>query len=307
MSGSIDRAAMSRLTPSRRPGRARGRAARRRLERRRPRRRRASRVVGVVRRSDGLVSMAPNLGWRDVPLGDALVRDLDLAVPVAIANEADLGALAEHRRGAAVGADHVLFISGDVGVGGGLIVDGKPLDRRGRLRRRGRPLPDQPGRRRRVAAARSAAGRPRSARGRCCGGPGGRRVAVAASVEAVVREAEAGSPVALAALAEVGRWLGIGLAGLVNVLNPEVIVLGRPVRPDPAVRGPGPRAASSTGGPVCAAWPRPGRPREARGRRPADRCRGVRVRTASRRPGRMAGAARRAGRARFRLSTKAVT
>ena len=84
-------------------------------------------VVGVVRRSDGLVSMAPNLGWRDVPLGEALSRDLDLPVPISVANEADLGALAEHRRGAAVGANQVLFISGDVGVGAGLIVDGKPL------------------------------------------------------------------------------------------------------------------------------------------------------------------------------------
>ena len=84
-------------------------------------------VVGVVRRSDGLVSMAPNLGWRDVPLGEWLDRTLDVAIPISIANEADLGALAEHRRGAAVGYDDVLFISGEVGVGGGLIVEGRPL------------------------------------------------------------------------------------------------------------------------------------------------------------------------------------
>jgi len=45
-------------------------------------------------------------------------------------------------------------------------------------------------------------------------------------VDAVLREAEAGSPVALGALDEVGRWLGFGLAGLVNVFNPRVIVLG---------------------------------------------------------------------------------
>jgi predicted NBD/HSP70 family sugar kinase len=45
-------------------------------------------------------------------------------------------------------------------------------------------------------------------------------------VDAVLRDAAAGSAVALHALAEVGRWLGVGLAGLVNVLNPELIVLG---------------------------------------------------------------------------------
>src|SRR5207247_3817444 len=84
-------------------------------------------VVGVVRRSDGFVSTAPNLGWRDVPLGDRLRAGLGSAGPIAVANEADLGALAEVRRGAARGADDVLFVSGEVGVGGGTSDDGQPM------------------------------------------------------------------------------------------------------------------------------------------------------------------------------------
>ena len=84
-------------------------------------------VVGVVRRSDGVVSMAPNLGWVDVGLRDELVRMFGDDVPIHVANEADLGALAEARRGAAVGADHILYLSGEVGVGGGIIVDGEPF------------------------------------------------------------------------------------------------------------------------------------------------------------------------------------
>ena len=84
-------------------------------------------MVGVVRRADGLVSMAPNLGWTDEPLGERLAAVFGDDIPISIANEADLGALAEARRGAAVGADHVLFVSGEVGVGGGLIVDGQPF------------------------------------------------------------------------------------------------------------------------------------------------------------------------------------
>ena len=39
-------------------------------------------------------------------------------------------------------------------------------------------------------------------------------------------DAEAGEPVALAAYAETGRWLGIGLSGIINVLNPELVLLG---------------------------------------------------------------------------------
>lgn len=182
-------------------------------------------VVGVVRRTDGLVSTAPNLGWRDQPLGTRLAAALAIDVPIEVANEADLGALAELRRGAAVGAGHVLFLSGEVGVGGGLIVDGVPL--RGVAGYGGEVghLPVNPA----GAACRcgsvgcweteigegsllSRAGRPAA---------GGRT-----AVDAVIADARIGEPRAIAALDETGRWLGIGLAGLVNVLNPEIVVLG---------------------------------------------------------------------------------
>jgi predicted NBD/HSP70 family sugar kinase len=51
------------------------------------------------------------------------------------------------------------------------------------------------------------------------------------AMAAVMRDAQAGSPVALAALAETGRWLGIGIAGLINILNPELILLGGQLAP----------------------------------------------------------------------------
>jgi predicted NBD/HSP70 family sugar kinase len=182
-------------------------------------------VVAVVRRSDGFVRMAPNLGWRDVALGERLVEGLRTTLPIAVANEADLGALAEHRRGAAVGADHVLYISGEVGVGGGLIVDGQPLTGVAGYGGEVGHVPVNP------------------AGGVCrCGSVGcweteigesalltraGRQAdGGRAAVDAVLRDAAAGSPVALNALSNVGRWLGVGLAGLVNVLNPELVVLG---------------------------------------------------------------------------------
>ena len=182
-------------------------------------------VVGTVRREDGFVRMAPNLGWRDVPLADRLAGALGTRLPVSVANEGDLGALAEQRRGAAVGFDHVLFISGEVGVGGGLIVDGRPLTGVAGYGGEVGHVPVNPagtvcrcgsmgcwetevGER----ALLLLAGHP----------PGGGR----AEVDAVLREAAAGSPAALSALDNVGRWLGIGLAGLVNVLNPQRVVLG---------------------------------------------------------------------------------
>jgi predicted NBD/HSP70 family sugar kinase len=182
-------------------------------------------VAGVVRRSDGFISTAPNLGWRDVPFGERLAPALGLDVPVTIANEADLGALAEHLRGAAIGHDHVLFVTGEVGVGGGLIVDGRPLSG--------------------VAGFGGEIGHiPVNRAGRRCGcgaigcwetEVGGGALLLRAgyppdggrsALDRLLADAGAGSRAALDALAETGHWLGLGLAGLVNVLNPELVVLG---------------------------------------------------------------------------------
>ncbi len=182
-------------------------------------------VVGIVRRADGFVTMAPNLGWRDVPLSERLARALDTRLPIAVANEADLGALAEVRRGAALGADHVLFLSGEVGVGGGLIVDGAPLAGATGYGGEVGHVPVNPnGSRCRcgsIGCWETEVGE--GALLRLAGHPpdAGRE-----EVDAVLAEAATGSPSVLAALDSVGRWLGFGLAGLVNVFNPQVVVLG---------------------------------------------------------------------------------
>jgi predicted NBD/HSP70 family sugar kinase len=51
------------------------------------------------------------------------------------------------------------------------------------------------------------------------------------ALEAVLRQAEEGSPRAIGALAETGRWLGIGLAGLINILNPRLVLIGGRLAP----------------------------------------------------------------------------
>ena len=182
-------------------------------------------VAGIVRRSDGVVRRAPNLGWRDVPLGASLAAALKTTLPISVANDADLGALAELRRGAAVGTNHVLFISGEVGVGGGLIVDGRPFTGLAGYAGEVGHIPVNPAgsvcRCGSVGCWETEVGESAllTRAGRL---PDGGR----AEVDAVLRDAAAGSPAAMNALNNVGRWLGVGLAGLVNVLNPELIVLG---------------------------------------------------------------------------------
>lgn len=182
-------------------------------------------IVGIVRRSDGFVRIAPNLGWHDVPLGERLADALETDLPISVANEADLGALAEQRRGAAVGANNVLFISGEVGVGGGLIVDGRPLTGLAGYGGEVGHMPINPAgtacRCGSVGCWETEVGE-RALLARAGRSPDGGR----AEVDAVLRDAVAGLPAAMTALEEVGRWMGVGLACLINVLNPELVVLG---------------------------------------------------------------------------------
>src|SRR5206468_6824424 len=87
-------------------------------------------IAGVVRDADGLVRFAPNLGWVDAPLGGTLasvVANYGIHAPVAVGNDADLGVVAEHVRGAAAGATDAVYLAGEVGVGAGIIVGGEPL------------------------------------------------------------------------------------------------------------------------------------------------------------------------------------
>lgn len=82
-------------------------------------------VPGVIRRADGMVHEAPNLGWRSVALGARL--SAVLGSPAMVGNDGELGALAEHLRGAAREVGDLLYLSADVGVGGGVIVGGVPF------------------------------------------------------------------------------------------------------------------------------------------------------------------------------------
>ena len=84
-------------------------------------------VSGIVNAADGTVRFGPNLGWVDEPFGAALGEALGLAQPVVVGNDADLGVLAEVARGVAVGCTDVVYLAGEVGVGGGVITGGRPL------------------------------------------------------------------------------------------------------------------------------------------------------------------------------------
>lgn len=180
-------------------------------------------VVGLTRRSDGFVHLAPNLGWRDVPLAGLLEAELALGVPVLAANEADLGALAEHRRGSHAGVANLIYVSGEVGIGAGVIVNGNPmLGSAGYAGEAGHTLIDPRGAKCRCGATgcwEAEAGEAALLRRARMHDGSGR-------LDEIAERATAGDDVTLRAIAETGRWLGYGIGNLINLFNPELVVLG---------------------------------------------------------------------------------
>ncbi|MFG2165450.1 ROK family transcriptional regulator [Micromonospora chersina] len=186
---------------------------------------------GMIRPGDGMVRFGPDLGWVDQAFGPELGRRLGLAQPVPVGNEAHLGAVAEQRRGSGLGFQNMIYLHGDVGVGGGIIVGGKLLDGDGGYAcelghmvvnpHHGRPcgcgshgcLEAEVGER----ALLDAAGRPADLFGRD-------------ALRDVVSDAGRGDPAAREALHRIGDWLGVGVANLINLFNPGIVIFGGMLR-----------------------------------------------------------------------------
>jgi predicted NBD/HSP70 family sugar kinase len=189
-------------------------------------------VPGPVETDRGLLRLAPNLGWVDVPVADILAdrfatRDLDVVVD----NEANLAALGELWFGGHHDLADFIHVSGEIGVGGGVVLSEElfrgvrgfageighvvvqPDGPRCRCGARG-CLEQVPGQ----EAILRAAGLT-GAVGTSIGQPGG-------SVAELLARARAGDPATLRAVESAGRALGIGLSATVNVVDPGTVVLG---------------------------------------------------------------------------------
>lgn len=180
-------------------------------------------VPGAVGLRDGVVTFAPNLGWVDEPFSAALSARLGMTV--VCDNDANLGARAEHLRGVGVGCDNLAFLAGSVGLGGGFIVGGQPLTgARGFAGEIGHVSVAPDGETCRCGNAgcwetKISENRLLTLAGRL---PGGGPEAV----QEVISAAAGGEERASRALDDVAGWVAVGLRPLINVFNPEMIVLG---------------------------------------------------------------------------------
>lgn len=193
-------------------------------------------AAGFVDRAGERVAFAPHLPWRDAPVRKRLSARWQ--VPVALDNDATCAMLAELELGAARGASSSLLVTVGTGIGGGLAVDGC-------LARGAHGMAGEYGHMTVVPDGRECecggvgcweqycSGRAlvRAVRERLeAGGPSLLREWVAdpsaVTGPMVTRAAERGDDLARAAFAEVGGWLGRGLANLVAALDPERVVVG---------------------------------------------------------------------------------
>ena len=182
-------------------------------------------VPGTVDWHSGTVEFAPNLTWRHEKFGAMVAALAPPGLRVVVGNDADLAVVAEHVRGSGRGSDDVVYLIGRIGVGAGIIVNGAPLrGHDGYAGEVGHNVVDASG-------------------PQChCGKRGcvetyvgenallelaGRtEPATADNIAAVFADAAAGDERASSAVRAVAAALGRTIASLVNVLNPERVLLG---------------------------------------------------------------------------------
>ena len=190
---------------------------------------------GPLDRERGIVVTTPNLGWTNFPLRDVIAERVRL--PVRIDNDANCATLGEWWMGAAKGANNVIGMTIGTGIGGGVILGGRlyhgSSDVAGEI---GHATIDITGRRCKCgnygcleayASGPSIADRAREAlSGDDClmvKMAGGDPAKITAAT--VYEAAKKGDDVAIEVVRETSRFLGAGVANLLNIFNPDVVVI----------------------------------------------------------------------------------
>jgi glucokinase len=193
-------------------------------------------AAGLVDRR-GVMRYAPNIAWRDFPLAERIREGVGL--PTLVDNDANVAAWGEFRFGAGQGSTDMLLVTVGTGIGGGIVSDGKLFrGAHGFAAEIGHIIVEPGGP---LCGCGNHGCWEQVASGRAIGRLG-RRVAAEHPDSLIVEEvggdlekvtgvevtlaAKRGDRSAVDVLAEVGRRLGEGLAGLVNVVDPDVVVVG---------------------------------------------------------------------------------
>jgi glucokinase len=191
---------------------------------------------GPLDRERGIVIVTPNLGWRNFPLRDEVATRVGL--PASLDNDANCATLGEWWCGAAKGARHVIGITIGTGIGGGLILDGRLFhgasDVAGEI---GHTTIDSTGRRCKcgnygcLEAYASGPAIAERAREALAGGEPSILPSLVnddlsrITAQLVYDAAKKDDDVARQVVRETANFLGAGVANLLNIFNPDVVVI----------------------------------------------------------------------------------
>lgn len=189
-------------------------------------------VAGIVGR-EGVLRYGPNLDLRDVALGPRLEEQL--GVVTVVRNDVTVAIHGEWKAGAGRGADDIVMVTLGTGVGGAVVAEGRLLEGAHGMGGEIGHIPVVDGGRRcpcgnegclEAYASGTALGL--RARQRVAEGDGSSVLATLETVDgaAVTRAALDGDELATELLRESGYWLGVGLVALVNIFDPEVVLIG---------------------------------------------------------------------------------
>ncbi|MEJ2739652.1 MAG: ROK family protein [Dehalococcoidia bacterium] len=194
-------------------------------------------IAGVLDSKNGILTSSPNLPhWRNVPLKQIIQDRLGLAT--FLINDANAAALGEHRFGAGTGAQDLVYLTVSTGIGGGIIIDGKLYEgSTGSAGELGHMTINAEGPRcncgsygcLEVLASGTAVAREaveRINRGETSLLKDMKEDASNIRAEDVAKAAKQGDKLAAEIIADASYYLGIGLANIVNIFNPQVIIIG---------------------------------------------------------------------------------
>jgi len=189
-------------------------------------------MAGVIDGEAGICRYTPFFGWRDVPIAEPVTAHFGL--PVYLENDVNTLTIAEQWFGYGHGVDHFVVVTVGRGVGAGIVVNGQfyrgalgGAGELGHITLQENGPPCDCGKRGCLEALTSDPAMVRQARAAITLGE---RTTLAEAepltLGAIVAAAEAGDELAQRLLGDSGRWLGVGIAHLVNVLNPQMVIVG---------------------------------------------------------------------------------
>ena len=191
---------------------------------------------GVIHEQTGVVVKSPNFpDWNNLPLRKTL--ELELGIPVIIENDANAAALGEQWRGAGSGIKSMIFLTLGTGVGGGIILGGRIWHGADGMAGEVGHMTISPDGRPCGCGNTGCLEMYASSRGivMTFGEIWSQQDAAAPlptgiTSEQVYQAARSGDHIAVRAMQDMGRSLGIGIANLINIFNPEMVVIGGGVR-----------------------------------------------------------------------------